>query len=69
MRINITFLKKHAHYFYITGLEKACISVDKIPNMYGMIRILKDIGWVAVAVDGFIPTSAFMEFQSYNCPL
>ena len=66
MRSNISFLKKHAHDFYITGLEKACISVDKIPNMYGMNRILKDIGWAAVAVDGFIPPSAFMEFQSYN---
>ena len=66
MRSNISFLKKHAHDFYITGLEKACISVDKIPSMYGMNRILKDIGWAAVAVDGFIPPSAFMEFQSYN---
>ena len=26
MRSNISFLKKHAHDFYITGLEKACIS-------------------------------------------
>ncbi len=34
--------------------------------MYGMNRILKDIGWAAVAVDGFIPPSAFMEFQAYN---
>ena len=66
MRSNIAFLKKHAHDFYITGLEKACISADKIPDMYGMNRILKNIGWAAVAVDGFIPPSAFMEFQSYN---
>jgi phenylalanine-4-hydroxylase len=34
--------------------------------MYGMNRILKEIGWAAVAVDGFIPPSAFMEFQAYN---
>jgi phenylalanine-4-hydroxylase len=27
---------------------------------------LKEIGWAAVAVDGFIPPSAFMEFQAYN---
>ena len=66
MRSNISFLKKHAHDFYITGLEKACISIDEIPNIYGMNRILKDIGWAAVAVDGFIPPSAFMEFQAYN---
>jgi phenylalanine-4-hydroxylase len=31
-----------------------------------MNRILKEIGWAAVAVDGFIPPNAFMEFQSYN---
>jgi len=34
--------------------------------MYGMNRILKEIGWAAVAVDGFIPPAAFMEFQAYN---
>ena len=34
--------------------------------MEGMNRILKDIGWAAVAVDGFIPPNAFMEFQAYN---
>jgi phenylalanine-4-hydroxylase len=31
-----------------------------------MNRILKEIGWAAVAVDGFIPPNAFMEFQAYN---
>lgn len=34
--------------------------------MYGMNRILSEIGWAAVAVDGFIPPNAFMEFQAYN---
>tara|TARA_R110002094_G_scaffold73450_3_gene81373 strand:- start:1777 stop:3315 length:1539 start_codon:yes stop_codon:yes gene_type:complete len=34
--------------------------------MYGMNRILTEIGWAAVAVDGFIPPNAFMEFQAYN---
>jgi phenylalanine-4-hydroxylase len=33
--------------------------------MYGMNRILTEIGWAA-AVDGFIPPNAFMEFQAYN---
>jgi len=31
-----------------------------------MNRILKEIGWAAVAVDGFIPPNAFMEFQAYK---
>jgi phenylalanine-4-hydroxylase len=51
---------------YRLGLQKTGITVDTIPHMYGMNRILKDIGWAAVAVDGFIPPSAFMEFQAYN---
>src|SRR5690625_7692333 len=48
------------------GLKKTGISTEYIPSMYGMNRILKDIGWAAVAVDGFIPPTAFMEFQAYN---
>jgi phenylalanine-4-hydroxylase len=31
-----------------------------------MNRILTEIGWAAVVVDGFIPPNAFMEFQAYN---
>ena len=66
MRKNIDFLQRVAHDSYLDGLKKTGISVDSIPNMYGMNRILKEIGWAAVAVDGFIPPSAFMEFQAYN---
>ena len=66
MRKSINFLSQFAHTSYIEGLAKAGISMDEIPRMQGMNRILKDIGWAAVAVDGFIPPNAFMEFQSYN---
>ena len=66
MRLNINSLKKIAHNCYIDGLNKTGIDIDLIPEMEGMNRILKDIGWAAVAVDGFIPPNAFMEFQSYN---
>ncbi len=66
MRKNITSLNKIAHESYIKGLKQTGISIDDIPNMYGMNRILKEIGWAAVAVDGFIPPNAFMEFQAYN---
>ncbi|WP_406682869.1 aromatic amino acid hydroxylase [Seonamhaeicola sp. MEBiC1930] len=66
MRKNVTFLSKVAHKSYIEGLKDTGISIDNIPNMYGMNRILKDIGWAAVAVDGFIPPNAFMEFQAFN---
>lgn len=66
MRQNIRYLTKVAHGSYIDGLRKTGISIEQIPHMYGMNRILKDIGWAAVAVDGFIPPSAFMEFQAYK---
>ena len=66
MRLNVDYLKRVAHESYIEGLEKTGISVDAIPHMEGMNRILKEIGWAAVSVDGFIPPNAFMEFQAYK---
>ncbi|WP_418499608.1 aromatic amino acid hydroxylase [Flagellimonas sp.] len=66
MRKNVDYLSRVAHSSYVDGLKKTGISIDHIPNMYGMNRILKEIGWAAVAVDGFIPPSAFMEFQAFN---
>lgn len=66
MRKNVDYLSRVAHSSYLDGLKKTGIEVDSIPSMYGMNRILKEIGWAAVAVDGFIPPNAFMEFQAYN---
>lgn len=66
MRKNVSYLSQVAHSSYLEGLKKTGLEVDSIPNMYGMNRILKEIGWAAVAVDGFIPPNAFMEFQAYN---
>jgi len=66
MRQNVKFLSHYAHGSYTEGLKKTGISISTIPHMYGMNRILKEIGWAAVAVDGFIPPAAFMEFQAYN---
>lgn len=66
MRKNVDYLGKVAHSSYLDGLKKTGLDINNIPNMYGMNRILKQIGWAAVAVDGFIPPNAFMEFQAYN---
>ena len=66
MRMNVDYLSKVAHGSYKDGLKKTGIRVNNIPHMEGMNRILKDIGWAAVSVDGFIPPNAFMEFQAYN---
>ena len=66
MRQNVKHLAGVAHHSYLDGLKRTGISIDTIPHMYGMNRILSEIGWAAVAVDGFIPPAAFMEFQAYN---
>lgn len=66
MRKNVDYLSQVAHNSYLDGLKKTGIEIDNIPSMYGMNRILTEIGWAAVAVDGFIPPNAFMEFQAYN---
>ena len=66
MRMNVDYLSSVAHDSYVEGLNKTGISIDRIPYMEGMNRILKEIGWAAVSVDGFIPPNAFMEFQAYN---
>lgn len=66
MAKNLRYLPQVAHESYVEGLRITGISLDRIPSMYGMNRILKEIGWAAVAVDGLIPTSAFLEFQAYK---
>lgn len=66
MRKNVDYLKDVAHEAYLDGLKQAGIDIEHIPSMYGMNRILEKIGWAAVAVDGFIPPAAFMEFTAYN---
>lgn len=66
MRQNYNFLSKVAHEAYVEGLKKTGVGIESIPTMYGMNRILREIGWAAVAVDGFIPPGAFMEFTKYK---
>src|SRR5947209_17134190 len=66
MRQNIFFLKEYAHKVYFQGLLDTGISFERIPRIEEMNDILGRIGWGAVAVDGFIPPSAFMEFQAYR---
>jgi phenylalanine-4-hydroxylase len=66
MRQNVFFLREYAHKVYFQGLLDTGISFERIPRIEEMNDILSKIGWGAVAVDGFIPPSAFMEFQAYK---
>lgn len=66
MRKNVAYLSMVADSSYINGLEKTGITIDRIPNIQHMNDILGKIGWGCVCVDGFLPPSAFMEFQAYK---
>ena len=66
MRKNVDYLSKVADDSYVEGLRKTGITIDKIPNIQDMNDILGEIGWGCVCVDGFIPPTAFMEFQAYK---
>ncbi|MGI8956836.1 MAG: aromatic amino acid hydroxylase [Chthoniobacterales bacterium] len=66
MRQNTFYLKEYAHKVYFQGLLETGISFERIPRIDEMNEILGKIGWGAVAVDGFIPPAAFMEFQAYK---
>lgn len=60
------FLSRNAHSCYSQGLSLTGISVDEIPHISVMDEKLKNFGWRAVPVSGFIPPAAFMEFQAYG---
>nr|WP_294949314.1 aromatic amino acid hydroxylase [uncultured Mucilaginibacter sp.] len=66
MRQNYSYLKDVAYYPYIPGLQRAGLTIEKIPDLQEMNDALAKIGWGAVTVDGFIPPAAFMEYQAYR---
>src|ERR1700753_443691 len=66
MRQNYSYLKDVAYYPYIPGLQKAGLTIERIPRLQEMNDALAKIGWGAVTVDGFIPPAAFMEYQAYR---
>ncbi len=66
MRKNYSYLKDVAYYPYIKGLQRAGLSIERIPDLQTMNDNLGKLGWGAVTVDGFIPPAAFMEYQAYR---
>ena len=64
LRIARAHFAQHAHQKYLDGLEETGISTERIPLISEMDEKLRRFGWRAVAVSGFIPPAAFMEFQS-----
>jgi len=66
MRQNSSFLGTRAHGAYLEGLRTSGIRIDRIPNIREMNESLSTIGWGAVTVNGFIPGTAFFDFQAHN---
>ncbi len=59
-------LRETAHPAYVEGLRQTGISVERIPRIAEMDACLREYGWGAVVVDGFIPPRAFQEFQAHG---
>ena len=57
-------LKGAAHETYFEGLAKTGIGFETIPRIEEINSHLNQLGWQAVAVDGFLPPAVFMEFQA-----
>src|SRR5438093_111179 len=66
MRKSSSYLPQVAHPKYLEGLRETGIGIEEIPNIETMNKIMEEIGWGAVTVDGFIPPAAFMEFQKHQ---
>ncbi len=64
MRQAREFFRDHAHTMYLQGLEKTGIPISEIPRIEVMDAKLREIGWGAVCVSGFIPPLTFLDFQS-----
>lgn len=60
------FMKDNAHPAYIEGLKKTGLEGEMIPKIEVINEHLNKFGWSAVAISGFIPPAAFMEFQSLS---
>jgi phenylalanine-4-hydroxylase len=61
---NTAFFSKHAVPIYGEGLKQTGIPLDRIPRITEMDDCLAKLGWGAVAVEGFIPPAAFLDFQA-----
>lgn len=64
MRQSLTYFRENAVSVYEDGLRKTGISLDRIPSIKEIDRSLHEFGWSAVSVRGFIPPSAFLDFQA-----
>ena len=60
------FQAQYGHRDCLKGMKKTGITFHKIPKITEMDKRLQDFGWRAVAVSGFLPPRAFMDFQAHG---
>jgi phenylalanine-4-hydroxylase len=61
MRQSRAFFADHAVDIYLEGLKRTGIPIDRIPKITEMDQRLRDFGWGAVGVEGFVPSSVFLD--------
>lgn len=61
MRQARNFFSEHAVDIYVQGLDQTGIPIDRIPRISEMDEQLQKFGWGAVGVEGFIPSSVFLD--------
>ncbi len=66
LKLSKRFFAGNAHAKYLDGLKATGISSERIPSIHEMNDKLSRFGWNAVAISGFIPPAAFMEFLSLS---
>ncbi len=64
MRQSREYFRDHAVPIYVDGLHKTGITIDRIPKVTDMDAALREFGWGAVPVCGFIPPIAFLDLQA-----
>lgn len=64
MRRSHAFFREHAVDSYKDGFAKSGLRVDRIPHIDEIDKALREFGWGAVPVTGFIAPWAFIEFQA-----
>jgi len=64
MRQSREYFRDNAVDVYLDGLKKTGIPLDRIPKVTEMDEALKNFGWGAVPVCGFIPPIAFLDLQA-----
>jgi phenylalanine-4-hydroxylase len=64
MRQSREYFRDHAVPIYLDGLRRTGIPLDRIPKVSEMDQALREFGWGAVPVCGFIPPMAFLDLQA-----